>query len=114
MQRLSQRASRKTESGCAGAAWAAELVEEAAEAVRGAAGECQPAPERLKKLLALTWAVAASRARRAWALAELSDGCAGSAVAGIDVRCTSTIIFLLFSSSFYPSLFFLRTSQERL
>ena len=57
--------------------------------MKGAAGECQATPERLKKLLALAWAIAASRARRAWALAELSDGSAGSAVAGIDVRCTS-------------------------
>mmetsp|Transcript_3044 Transcript_3044/g.8882 ORF Transcript_3044/g.8882 Transcript_3044/m.8882 type:complete len:385 (-) Transcript_3044:233-1387(-) len=67
----------------------ADLIEEAAQAVKGAADDCHTIPERLKKLLALAWAVSSARAHRAWALAELSDGEAGSAVAGIDEAAES-------------------------
>lgn len=54
--------------------------------MREALERCAPAPERLKRCLALGWSLATARARRAWAAAELADGAAGSAVAGIDVR----------------------------
>jgi hypothetical protein len=64
----------------------ADLLEAAAQAVREALEQCSLAPERLKRCLALGWSLATARARRAWAGAELADGAAGSAVAGIDVR----------------------------
>jgi len=63
----------------------ADLLEEAAQAVKEALDECTAAPDRLKKALALAWSLATARARRAWAEAETAEGQAGSAVAGIDV-----------------------------
>jgi hypothetical protein len=71
---------------CTPAVLRADLLEAAAQAVREALEQCALAPERLKRSLALGWSLATARACRAWAGAELADGAAGSAVAGIDVR----------------------------
>lgn len=73
----------------------ADLLEEAAQAVKDALNECSSAPERLKKTLALSWSLATASARRAWAEAETAEGQAGSAVAGIDVRPLLGVVVLM-------------------